>query len=558
MSGEGPVFSRRDRANALMIGAGLVALGAWHLAVWVTSDGLAITDVGATIGALVRARPLTGVGGVRAAPAWVTVTVWLVSLVVVCGGWVWASATRAARARDRASGLATARQLTRRVSRGHQVAVGSPIASHAGRPVRVRHEDTVVVIAGPRVGKTAFLAVAAVLDAPGAVVATSTKVDLVRLTVAQRRAAGAVHVFDPERVMSWPAPARWDIVAGCEQVREASVRARAMVAAKPLGGARGADFFAEAADTVLRCLLHAAALDGRSMRDVLTWARDFTNEAPYTILATHPQAAPGWEDDLRKFCRGAAHETVSSTDMSLGLVLKPLSDPAVLDLVCPPGGLGFDVCAFVNSTDTLYLLSEGGEHGSSAPLLTALAATIEHTARRASQRTAAGRLTPPMTLVLDEVANIAPLPNLASLMSDGGGRGVITWAMFQAPAQMRARWGPEGADTIWGAAAAKVVFGGLADVDFLGKVSQLVGDRRTGRTSHTLDSAGTTSSSQLSTETERKLSIETLRELPEGKALLLYREVPGAIVDLLPWWQRQDADAIKKGQAWSLAQEGLQ
>ena len=70
-----------------------------------------------------------------------------------------------------------------------------------------------------------------VVDAPGAVVATSTKADLVHLTAFARATTGRVHVFDPDRLLAWPTPCRWNIVAGCQDVREAMTRARAMVAA---------------------------------------------------------------------------------------------------------------------------------------------------------------------------------------------------------------------------------------------------------------------------------------------------------------------------------------
>jgi hypothetical protein len=61
------------------------------------------------------------------------------------------------------------------------------------------------------------------------------------------------------------------------------------------------------------------------MREVLGWKRDFT-DTPYEILRTHPDAAPGWVADLRKFCRGTAPETLSSTRISMGLILTALAD----------------------------------------------------------------------------------------------------------------------------------------------------------------------------------------------------------------------------------------
>lgn len=453
------------------------------------------------------------------------------------------------------TGLASPQVLTQATQPRDGQAAGVEFARYVGRPVRARPEDAAIVIAPPRVGKTTRLAAPLVVAAPASVIATSTKADLVRLTAGQRAKLGPIHVVDFDNLMAWPDPSRWDIVAGCQDVREASVRSKALVAGRPLTGAKGAEFFAEAADTVLRCLLHAAALANGSMRDVAAWARDFDEEEPYRVLRRHPGAAPGWIEDLRKYCRSGAPETVASTDMSLGLILKPLADPRVLDLVCPRDGTGLDIDAFVNgpAPETLYLLSEGGGEMSTAPLVTALVAAVERAGRRASQRTATGRLGTTVTFILDEVANVAPLPNLPSLISDGGSRGLQTWAFAQTPAQLRDRWGRDGADAILGAAAITLVLGGIDDVEFLDRISRLTGDKQTIRTSRTR--SGTSTSTSTSIERERVLPIEDLRTLPDGTALLLYRSVPSALVKLRGWWERSDARAFRDSTSWVLRRE---
>jgi type IV secretory pathway TraG/TraD family ATPase VirD4 len=71
------------------------------------------------------------------------------------------------------------------------------------------------------------------------------------------------------------------------------------------------------------------------------------------------------------------------------------------------------------------------------------------------------------------------------LMSDGGGRGMSTWAFVQSFAQLRARWGRDGADSIWGASSIKLLLGGCTEADDLEKISRVVGDRRVQRQSHT-------------------------------------------------------------------------
>jgi type IV secretion system protein VirD4 len=531
----------------LLVGGALAALlsgGGWT---WPSTAHLATTIGGVLTHAGEPARGYEPSLAPRIpGPVGFWVTVCVLFAVVLMGAVIGTVGVAARRAKG---GFATRAEIdkafgitTKAADRGAQGrAVGPVFASYLGRPVTARAEDTALVIAPARAGKTTRIAAPLVKAARGSVVATSTKADLVRLTAIGRQRIGPVHVVDFDRVSAWPDIARWDIVRGCEAGREAMVRSKALVAGRPLGGARNADFFAETADTVLRCLLHAAALNGASMREVQQWARNFDDDEPYNILRKHPGAMPGWVDDLRKYCRSAAHETVASTNMSLGLAMKSLADPDVLDLLCPEPGTGFDAEEFVNGeqTQTLYVLSEGAGEMSTAPLVTALVATIERAGRRASQHAPGGRLARPITFVLDEAPNVAPLPNLPSMMADGGSRGMSTWVFAQAPSQLRERWGNDGLDLIADPAAIELVFGGLQDTGYLERVSRLCGEQMVARKSYS--TSRDSRSTSVSQQRERVLPVEMIRTLPEGKPLMLYRSMRPAIVTVDGWWERPDA-----------------
>ncbi len=479
---------------------------------------------------------------------------WAVTAFVVAAAAITAVVMAVGWWRRRAPDGMAARRQVRTATRPRGDACGVTFARYRGAPVVARMEDSCVTVAPARAGKTTSLAAPRVVDSPGPVVATSTKVDLLRLTARARGARGPVHVWDADRLTGWPTPARWDLVDGCADVREAAGRARAMVAARPLGQARNAGFFAATAETVLRCLLHAAALTEQSMRAVLAWSRDFGDDEPYAILRDHPDAPEGWFDDLRKYCRAGAPETISSTDMSLGLVLGCLADPRVLDLVCPRPGRGIDIDALVGGggqgMSTLYVVCEGGASVSTAPLATALVSAIVRAGRRASQHTAAGRLDPGCTFVLDEVATVAPIPELPLLIADGGGRGMPAWVFAQSFAQLRARWGRDDADTLWGSAPIKLVLGGAAETDDLERLSRLLGERHVRRVS-TSRGHGSSWSRQVGLERERIVPVEAIRQLDPGKALLLYRSLPPAIVDLTAWWDRPDGATFRASQTWA-------
>ena len=72
----------------------------------------------------------------------------------------------------------------------------APAARRCGRRV----EDSILVIGPPRSGKGAHIVINAILDAPGAVVTTSTRPDNLTTTLRARRRRGPVAVFDPQQL----------------------------------------------------------------------------------------------------------------------------------------------------------------------------------------------------------------------------------------------------------------------------------------------------------------------------------------------------------------------
>lgn len=427
----------------------------------------------------------------------------------------------------------------------------APYGTYRGVKVKPRAEDAALIVAPQQSGKTTRVAVGRIKDAPGAVVATSTKSDLVDLTLFTRVGEAedrTAFVFDPDRVTGWPNPTRWNIVTGCHIAKEATQRAGAMVAARPLGqdGGGNIKFFEGQAKIVLRCLLHAAALEDLTMAEVLSWARDFANDTPHDILQSHPRALPGWADDLRKATRGEARETIQSTAMTLAGATEALTDPNVLAMVCPTDeDPGFDVDRFVaRGRDTLYVLSEGGDHVSTAPLVTAFVSAIIAAGRRRSQHSPSRKLDPMLTFVLDELANVAPIPELGMLLSDGGGRGMSTWALVQSFGQLRARWGRDGFDTMWGASSLKLLLPGCTEGDDLERISRGIGDRWLRETTVSNNGwlGGGSGSTSKHWRSERAMPADAITQMEDGTGLLIYKNVGNAVIELPAWWQRPDKD----------------
>jgi type IV secretory pathway TraG/TraD family ATPase VirD4 len=426
--------------------------------------------------------------------------------------------------------------------------VGYRLGRVRGRELWCSVEDSALLVGPPRMGKGLHLVIPWVLDAPGPVVATSTRPDTLAVTMHARKERGPVAIFDPQRLAGLPGGLRWSPVRGCETPRTALVRARGLAAGAGFGRTvSDSDFWAGQTETALRCLLHAAALDGRRAVDLYRWSLNpALAEDAVTVLNRDSAAASGWADALE----AAVHSDPRTRDsvwLGVRQSLAALADPDVLAAVDPAPNDAFDPAVFLRESGTLYLLAAAVTSGSCAPLVSAFVEDITETARVVAARSSGARLDPPLLLALDEIANLTPLPSLPQLMAEGGGTGITTLAVLQSLAQARNRWGEHAADAIWDAATVKVVLGGLAkyrDLDdvarLLGEIDELTETRSQGR--------GGERSSTTSVRMLPVMPPSVLRTLPFGTGVLLLRQSRPVVIDLCGWLARPDADRLRTDQ----------
>lgn len=506
--------------------------------------------------------------GAVAGPGWVwTLTLLLLTVAAATGyaaftAWRRVSAGRGpGRRPGMASGSDVARHLSVRAVQQRSAAVRPSLAGvkrpapHLvalclGRDGLTRQsvwgsvEDSYIVLGPPRAGKGVHLVIPLTLDAPGAAIVTSTRPDVLRATWARRREHGPAALFDPQDLSGQGNTLRWSPVRGCAEPLTAILRARALVAggAKLDGGTvTNGDFWKSTAEAVVRCYLHAAALGGRGIADVLRWVGNPTDSTPVDLLRRSSAAAAGWAAELAAQVDADSRHR-DNVWAGVRRSFDCLADPRVLAACSPGPGEDFDPDAFLDDDGTLYLLGSAAAQLSVAPLITALVEDVVEAARRRAARAPGGRLDPPLTLMLDEAANIAPLPSLPSLLSDGGGTGLTTLAVLQSLAQARARWGEEQARSMWDAATVKIVLGGLADIDDLEDISRLAGEYD--ETTTTRTSSMTGGSRSTSFRRARVLPVEELRTLPFGWALLLHRTLRPVRLQMTPWWKRPDGKQV--------------
>lgn len=450
--------------------------------------------------------------------------------------------------RSEVAAATSARSLVRRaatvrasLSQPQARDVGYRVGRCRGRGVWVCVEDSMLVVGPPRSGKGLHVVIPAVLDAPGAVVTTSTRPDNLTVTLTARAARGPVAVFDPQRLAPGVASGlRWSPVRGCELPQTAMIRARGLAAGTGMArGVDGGDFWQGQTESVLRALLHAAALDGRGAGDLYRWSLDPVAAADAVgVLGREATAAPGWDDALDQAAR-ADPRTRDSIWLGVRQALSSLADPRVLDAVSPRHGESFDPEAFLAERGTLYLLGTSSGAGAAAALVSAFIEDMVETTRRLAAHSPGARLDPPLLLALDEIGNLAPLPSLPALMSEGGGTGITTLTVLQSLAQARDRWGEQAANTIWDAAIVKLVLGGGSNARDLADLAQLIGERDEATDSVSRDATGARSTS---TSIRRVPIMDTsrLRTLPFGVGVLLLRSAAPFVVDLQPWTARRD------------------
>lgn len=439
---------------------------------------------------------------------------------------------------------ATAQRLGARTA-SPGIRVGRVIGT--GREFFGSWEDMQVDIWGPRTGKTTSRAIPAILEAPGAVLVTSNKRDVVDATRLPREKAGDLWVFDPQQVVGENPTWWWNPLSYVTDVDTATRLASVFAAYSRDPGAKTDSYFDPEGEALLAWMLLAAAEAGEPITTVYRWLSDVTEAAPVDILASaghelpaeHVQGVINYPDKQRGGIYGTARKSVGC-----------LVNPAVTRWVTPdpaqPDRPQFDPHAFVRTGGTLYSLSREGR-GTAGPLVTGLTVATIEAAEQYATASPSGRLPVPMVGVLDEAANVCRWKDLPDLYSHYGSRGIVLMTILQSWAQGVEVWGEHGMPKLWSAANVRVYGGGVSDPRFLGDLVQLIGEYEPTTYSTTVQSGrGQHSrSTSASTRQEKILEVADLFAMPRGRALVLPSGSPPVLVRTLPWQTSEHADTVR-------------
>jgi type IV secretory pathway TraG/TraD family ATPase VirD4 len=421
------------------------------------------------------------------------------------------------------------------------------------RPCWSATEDSVGVVGPPRYGKSSGVVIPAIMSWNGPVVATSTRGDLLRFCGDWRRSLAAVRggdvwVYDPFASEPGAPGMRWSPLAGCVDPSVCYRRVAAMTAVAAHGISEGEHWRAGAA-VILRAVFHAAALSGQGLVEVRRWLAAQDTREPADILRRADTAARGWADDLQAMERIGDRERGSFYSVARNC-LDATAEPKVL---ASAAASDLDLDLFLRTGSTLFIVGPSHYQEVAAPIIVGLVDSIAQRAAELAARSPGGRLDPPLLLALDEVANIAPLRSLPALVSEGGGRGIVTMWAAQSLAQLRRRYGTDEQQAILTATTAKLVFGGMSNGADLRDISGWAGEFREAQVTYYSGAAGThdivrspvqpgglvpqSESGQthaISGLYRPRLPVEAIQQLPPLYAWLFYRSDQPLLVEARP------------------------
>ena len=396
-----------------------------------------------------------------------------------------------------------------------------------------------VAFGPPQSGKSAAVAIPALLEWQGPAVASSIKSDLAAVTLERRQQLGSVFVFDPFG-LSGRDSHTWSPLAGARSWDGALEVAWRLACAGEVDhkGMEGGDFWAMAAEQRLAPLLYTAARTDAGIDALVRWAygqgaRELDSALAQLAGEAQDEAeladAHAAYDAVRAF-ETQADRTRSSIEATAQTLLRAYRFARVARSAA---SCEIDADRLLDERATLYLIGDAKASKLLRPIFLALLGEIVD---RAYERAtlAGGQLELPLLLCLDEAGNVAPLPNLAEIASTAPSHNIQLISIFHDLSQARSRYGKQ-AETVINSHRARLLLPGVADLETLSYFAGLLGEEEIREVTRTTGAGGTTRSSGV--RRRPLVAAEALRQLPEDQALLVYGRLPPTQLRLRRWFE---------------------
>ena len=343
-------------------------------------------------------------------------------------------------------------------------------------------ERSTLVLGPSRSGKTSSIIIPNLLMSEHSCVITSTKDDVLQLMSKSRR-KGANLLFDPSGIV--PTPPGVEKI-GYSPIRQSETWDGAILATRSLvdvarrgNSGQADDHWTERASALVAPLMHYAALEKLSLAQLCTQIDERNSHGVVEVLGENY----GFEHASSALFRGVMateeRERSSIWSTASGFFSGMRSDASREASMLP----GLDIEEFLSGPNQLHVVSPSRFQAVSIPLVVGLIEEVVHATYDRHKEGAR------LLLALDELANVAPLPRLAGIVSEGGGQGVLTLACLQDLSQARERWG-RSADGFLSLFPTALILPGIADPATLQLLSNLAGKQLVSTTSKQADKKG--------------------------------------------------------------------
>ena len=449
----------------------------------------------------------------------------------------------------------------------HGISPLRPILGEAGRRfVQGRWRTNTLIYGPPRTGKTKGLLIPTVMSWTGVVVVTSTRPDVLEACAPIRAERGGVWVADPfGSVRQLPPGVRrfdWSPLRGCRSWDVAHLRGAALTCT--VGeGVSDPNHWRQRAGQLLGALLHAAALDGRGVSELMRWVR--TNDASEAAqILGEREAGPALGLLHQALPSGKAGNTGERDSIWSALTgaLSAFDNAAVTARADAAVEADFDPIDFLGGANALFVVAPSDASSDIAPFVVGLVEEIRVAALRICDTQPAAALPIPLLLALDEVVNIAPLPALPAILRECGGRNIVTVLVVQNLVAADRRWGRDfGSRELFDLCGSKLVLPGVGDHEALTAISAVCGSRWVERGSRSVHrhrhwellshvwprwpAMRTSISTQTQLEERPLYTPGEIRQLPRGHVLALVENGPPRILRI------RDFDRLQPFRAWA-------
>lgn len=443
----------------------------------------------------------------------------------------------------------------------------------ASATIRANDKGAVMLLAPPRSGKTTTALTSLMLH-DGPVIAFSVKDDALRVTLAQRRRAGEVAVFDPTSYLknayspggeaSDNAPDSWDerLLVPWSPMRDAMDYTGANMAASALLKAAQADgegdnkMWTVRAKGLLTAAMFVARQSGLGIDRVSEWCSRNVGPTGDSFGPVKPlliDLMASEDSDVSEAAKAANslfdevwaydQKIQSSIYVTAGALLEAYRDPKIARST---QGRSVDLEWLLSGKNTLYIVAPQQQKDQLQPIVGGCLVDLLQACYGYVARTG-GPISPPLTVLYDEAGQF-PFDGLPEFTSTLASMGVNLITVWQSLAQIKTIYGAA-ADTIVTNHLSVVAYGGIKDRESLEYLQFLVGEEEVRTLVQNRDLLRMFQGSDQTQGTRLNVApAHTIRMMPVEKCLIVHGALKACYAEAVPWYKYR---SLREGQRWS-------